>query len=80
MQSDEPIEAMDLVWAMVVLTRGMKRSMVLGRAETAERGSRYRGSYVIAKVFGSRTELRLENEEKNFKFNVGGEGKPMKLL
>jgi len=45
----------------------------------AERGSRDRGSDVIAKVFRSRTELRLKNEEKNFEFNAGGEGKSMKL-
>ncbi len=54
--------------------------MAMGRAERAERGSRDRGSDVIAKVFRSRTELRLKNEEKNFEFNAGGEGKPMKLL
>jgi len=35
---------------------------------------------VITKVFRSRTELRLQDEEKNFEFNAGGEGKPMKLL
>ena len=45
----------------------------------AERGSRDRESDVITKVFWSRTEPRLKKEEKNFEFNVGGEGKPMKL-
>jgi len=35
---------------------------------------------VITKVFRSRTELRLENPEKNFEFKAGIEGKPMKLL
>ena len=35
---------------------------------------------MIAKVFRSRTELRLKNEEKIFEFNAGGEEKPMKLL
>jgi len=39
--------------------------MALGRAEMVERGSRDRGANVIAKVFRSRTELRLKNEEKN---------------
>jgi len=48
--------------------------MVMRRAETAERGSRDRGSDLIAKVFRSRTELRLKNEEKNFELNAGGEG------
>jgi len=43
--------------------------MVLGREETAERASRDRGSNMIAKIFRSRTELRLKNEEKNFEFN-----------
>ena len=33
-----------------------------------------------AKVCRSRTALRLKNEEKNFEFNAGREGKPMKLL
>src|SRR6218665_215018 len=51
--------------------------MALGRAETAERGSRDRSSNLIAKVFRSRTELRLKNVEKDF---AGGEWKPMKLL
>ena len=46
----------------------------------AERGSRNRRSDLIAKVFRSRTELRLKNKEKNFELDVGGEGKPMKLL
>src|SRR6218665_1470896 len=46
----------------------------------AERGSRARGSDVIAKVFKGRIAWRLKNEEKNFEFNVGSEGKPMKLL
>jgi len=54
--------------------------MALGRAETVERGSRDRVSDVIAKVFRSRADLRLKNEEKNFELNVGGEWKPMKLL
>jgi len=56
--------------------------MALGRAETAERESRDRGSDVIAQVFTcrSRTKLRLKNEEKNFELNAGGEWKPMKLL
>src|SRR6218665_1126992 len=54
--------------------------MALGRAETAERGRRDRGSDVIAKVFKSRTKLRLKNQKRNFEFNAGGEEKPMKLL
>jgi len=37
------------------------------------------GSGVIAKVFRSRTDMRLKNKEKNFEFNAGGEGKAMKL-
>ena len=53
--------------------------MALGRSETAERGSGDRGSDVIAKVFRSRTELRLKNEENSFECNAGGEGKPVKL-
>ena len=52
----------------------------MGRAETAERGSRDRGSDVITEVFRSRPELSLKSEEKNFEFNAGGELKPMKLL
>jgi len=47
--------------------------MASGRAERAKRGSRDRGSDVIAKVFRSRTELRLKSEEKNFELNAGGE-------
>ena len=35
---------------------------------------------MIAKVFRSRTELILKNDEKNFEFNADVEGKPMKLL
>ena len=35
---------------------------------------------MITKVFGSRTKLTLKNQEKNFEFNVGGEGKLMKFL
>src|SRR6218665_1558223 len=54
--------------------------MALGRAEKAGRGRRDRRSDVISKVFRSRTELRLKNEENNFELNAGGEGKPMKLL
>ena len=54
--------------------------MALGRAEMAERGRRDRRSDVISKVFRSRTELRLKNEENNSELNAGGEGKPMKLL
>ena len=42
-----------------------EKIMALGRAETAERGSRDRGSDVIAKAFRSRTEFRLKNKEKN---------------
>ncbi len=59
-----------------------EKIMALGRAETAERGSRDRGSDVITKVFTCRctTKLRLKNEKKNFEFNAGGEGKPMELL
>jgi len=57
-----------------------RKIIALGRPERAERGSRDRGSDVIAKVFRSRTELRLKNEEKNFELNADGEGKPMKLL
>ena len=45
----------------------------------AERGGREKGSDVITKVFRSRTKLRLENKEKNFKFNAGSEGKSIKL-
>jgi len=54
--------------------------MALGREEMVERGNRDRESDVIAKVFRSRTELRLKNKENNFELNTGGEGKPMKLL
>ena len=43
-----------------------EKIMALGRAETAERGSRDTESEVIAKVFRSRTELRLTNEEKSY--------------
>ena len=57
-----------------------EKIMALGKAETAERGSRDRGSDVIAKVFRNRTELRLKNKEKNFELIAGDEGKPMKLL
>ena len=46
----------------------------------AQRGSRDRGLDLIAKVFRSTTKLKLKNEEKNFEFNAGGEGKPMELL
>jgi len=35
---------------------------------------------VITKVFRSRTKLRLKNQKKNFEFNAGCKGKPMKLL
>ena len=35
---------------------------------------------MIEKLFRSRTELRLKNEEKNFEFSTGGVGKPMKLV
>jgi len=53
-----------------------KKIIAMGRAERTERGNRD----VITKVFRRRTELRLNNQEKNFKFNAGGEGKPMKSL
>ena len=39
-----------------------EKIIALGKAETAERGSRDRGLYVSAKVFRSRTELRLKNK------------------
>ena len=48
-----------------------EKSMALGRAETAERGSRDRRSDVITKVFRSRTALGLKNEEKNFELYIG---------
>ena len=35
---------------------------------------------MITKVFRSRTELRLKNEENNFELNADVEGKSMKLL
>ena len=35
---------------------------------------------MIIKVFRSRTELRLKNKEKNFKFNTGGEGTSIKYV
>ena len=57
-----------------------EKIMALGRADTAERRSRDRGSDVIAEVFRNRTELRLKNQEKNYEFNACGEGKPMKFL
>jgi len=57
-----------------------EKIMELERAETAERGSRDWGSDLITKIFRSRTELRLKNEEKNFELNAYGEGKPMELL
>jgi len=41
-----------------------EKIMALGRAEMAERGSRDKGSNVIAKIFRSRTELRLTNKER----------------
>ena len=63
------------------------KSIALGRADSAEIGSRVRGSDVIAHIFKSRTNLRPKNEEKNiefnagkFKFNAGGKGKPINLL
>ena len=34
---------------------------------------------MIAKVFRSRTELRLK-KRKEFELNAGGEGRPMKLV
>jgi len=58
---------------MVVITRGMKkRSWRWKSGDGGERKQRH-GSDVIAKVFRSRSELRLKNEEKNFDFNAGGE-------
>ena len=41
--------------------------------------SRETWSDLITEVFKSRTKLRLENKEKNFKFNAGSEGTLMKL-
>ena len=55
-QSDRPIDAKDLIWAIVVLTQGRKQMMAMGRAE---RGSRYRGLDVITKVFRNSIGLRL---------------------
>lgn len=53
----------------------------IGATERAEIGGRDRDvitkSDVITKVFSSRSKLRLEN---NFKFDVVGEGKQLKLL
>ena len=59
-----------------------EKIMALGRVETEERGSRYRGSDVITKVFTCRctTKLGLKEEKKNYEFNAGGKGKPMELL
>jgi len=50
-----------------------EKIMALGRADRTEEGSRNRGSDVIAKVFRSRTKLRLKKEEKNFELNAGDE-------
>jgi len=60
-----------------------ERIMALRRAEMADREEAEIGGRLYSQrynVFRSRTELRLKNEERNFEFNAGGEGKPMKLL
>jgi len=54
--------------------------MAMGRAERAEKESRYKGSDAITKVLRSRAELGLKNQEKNLEFNVGGEKKSMVSL
>jgi len=68
------------VCAMVVLTRGMKRSWRWKARSQKREEADIGGSDVIINVFRNRTELRLQDEEKNFEFNAGGEGKPMKCL
>src|SRR6218665_3308189 len=65
--------------SLVVLLRGLNRSW---RFEEwiGSKGEAERESDLIAKVFISRTELRLKNKEQNLKFDAGGEERPMKLL